>query len=110
MFYSFLEGEGVRNTYITGSLPDTIGSFSNDDGNGNENVVVKCEFAFLSSLRDYFKHFNVKKVWQTLKNDTSMNDAQFRRENEKLSSSAGVLAKTSNLVISRCCFADDGKE
>ena len=39
-----------------------------------------------------------------------MNDAQFRRENEKLSSSAGVLPKTSNLVISRCYFADDGKE
>ena len=27
-----------------------------------------------------------------------------------LSSSAGVLHKTSNLAISRCCFADDGKE
>ena len=39
-----------------------------------------------------------------------MNGAKFRRENEHLSSSADVLPKTSNLVISRCCFADDSKE
>ena len=34
----------------------------------------------------------------------------FRRESENLSSSADVLHKTKNLAISRCCFADDGKE
>ena len=39
-----------------------------------------------------------------------MNDAHFRGEIENLSSTAPVLPKTSNLVISRCCFADDGKE
>ena len=50
------------------------------------------------------------KVWQTLKNETSMNGTQFRRKNENLSSSADVLPKTSNLVISRFCFDDDGKE
>ena len=50
------------------------------------------------------------KVRQTLKNETRMNDAQFTRENENLSSIADVLHKTSNLVISRCSFADDGKE
>ena len=52
----------------------------------------------------------MKKVWQTLKKRTSMNGARFRRENENLSYSADVLPKTSNLIISRCCFADDGKE
>ena len=31
-------------------------------------------------------------------------------KNENLSPSADVLHNTSNLVISRCCFADDGKE
>ena len=31
-------------------------------------------------------------------------------KNENLSSSADLLHKTSNLAISRCCFADDGKE
>ena len=39
-----------------------------------------------------------------------MSGALFRGENENLSSNADVLHKTSNLVISRCCFADDGKE
>ena len=33
-----------------------------------------------------------------------------RMKNKDLSSSADVLHKTSNLAISRCCFADDGKE
>ena len=32
------------------------------------------------------------------------------QENENLSVSADVLHETSNLAISRCCFADDGKE
>ena len=50
------------------------------------------------------------KVWQTLKNEANMNGAQFRGKNENLSSSADVLRKTTNLVISRHCFADDGKE
>ena len=31
-------------------------------------------------------------------------------KNEYLSPSADVLYNTSNLVISRCCFADEGKE
>ena len=39
-----------------------------------------------------------------------MSGALFRGENKNLSSNADVLHKTSNLVISRCCFADDGKE
>ena len=39
-----------------------------------------------------------------------MNGAQFRKENENLSSSADVLPKTSNFVISHGCFADEGKE
>ena len=47
---------------------------------------------------------------QTIKNETGMYGAQFRGENENLSSSADILPKTSNLVISRCCFADDRKE
>ena len=50
------------------------------------------------------------KVWQTIKNETSLNGVQFRGENENLSSSADLLPNTSNLVISRCCFSDDGQE
>ena len=29
------------------SAENSIGSFNNDDGNGNENVIVKCELALL---------------------------------------------------------------
>ena len=89
---------------------DSLGSFSIDNGSGNENVVVKCEFAFLLSLRDYSKHFNVTKVWQTIKKETSMNGVPFRGENENFSSSTDVLLKTLNLVILCCCFSDDGHE
>ena len=38
------------------------------------------------------------------------NGAQLRAENENLSSSNDVVYKTSYLAISRCSFADDGKE
>ena len=34
----------------------------------------------------------------------------FGEKNENLSPGADVFHNTSNLVISRCCFADDGKE
>ena len=35
---------------------------------------------------------------------------KFRKRNENLSSCVHVLHKTLNLVISRPCFAEDGKE
>ena len=77
-------------------LNSLFGSFSNDDGNGN---------ALLRSLRDYCKLFNMTK-----RNETVTSGASFRGENENLFLSADVLHKTSNLAISPCCFAEDGKE
>ena len=44
-------------------LPNKLGSFSNDDGNGNENVIQKHKFTLLQSLRDYSKLFDMTKVW-----------------------------------------------
>lgn len=56
----------------------------------------------MESLREYSKLFNMKIVWQSL---------EYSREKIKDSSpSTHVQRKTLNLVISRCCFADDGKE
>ena len=49
-------------------------------------------------------------VWQSLKNETDMSHASFRGEHENLSPSADVLHKTSDLDISCCSFADDGKK
>ena len=39
-----------------------IGSLSNDDGNGNENVSWKSNFALLLLLRDYSNSFNLYNV------------------------------------------------
>ena len=36
----------------------------------------------LFTCENYCKHFNVTKVWQTLKKETCLNGAQFRGENE----------------------------
>ena len=46
------------------------------------------------------------KVWQFLKNETD----NLGEKNENLLSSADVLHETSNLSISRCCFADDRRQ
>ena len=45
------------------------------------------------------------KVFQSLRNETVTGE-----KNENLSPGADVLHNTSNLVILRYCFADDGKE
>ena len=52
----------------------------------------------------------MRKVWKSLSNENVMSSALFRGENENLSSNANVLQKPQNLVISRCCFANDGNE
>ena len=49
-------------------------------------------------------------MWSTLKKETSLNGAQFRGENEKLSSNADVLPKISSVVISRCFKEKDENE
>ena len=52
-----------------------MGSFSNDDRNGNENVMSKHNFVLLQSLRDYSKLFNKTKVRQSLRNEIVMSGA-----------------------------------
>ena len=51
-----------------------MGSFSNDDRNGNKNVMSKHNFVLLQSLRDYSKLFNKTKVWQSLRNEIVMRE------------------------------------
>ena len=76
----------------TTALPSvSIRNFSNDDSNGNENVISKRNFPLLKSLRDYSKLFNMAMVWQALKNETDLSQTQFGGETENLSSSADVL-------------------
>ena len=49
-----------------------LGSFSKDDGNGNDNVTSKHKFALVQSIRYYSKLFNETMVWQSLQNETDM--------------------------------------
>ena len=87
-----------------------LGSLSNDDGNGNENASSKSNFALLLLLRDYSSSFNLYNVGEVSGNLIDRNDVQVKKENEKSPSCAHDLHKTLILVISRCCFADDGKD
>ena len=66
-----------RVTTIEKSFVEKVltGSFRNDDGNGNENVISKYKFELLQSLCDYSKLFNKTKVWQSLRNETVMSGA-----------------------------------
>ena len=53
-----LECESGKNVGVGAAL----GSLSNDDGNGNENVTWKYNFASLLLLRDYSNLFNLYNV------------------------------------------------
>ena len=44
------------------------GSFSNEEGDGNENVTWKCNFAQLLLLRDYSNSFNLYNVGEVSRN------------------------------------------
>ena len=76
---------------------------------GDENIISKYKFASFQSIYDYFNPFNVTRVWYgSSSRMTLVGTVVNLGENMKLFSlSADVLHKTSNLAISRCCFAND---
>ena len=57
-------------------------------------------------LRNYFNSPNFYKNGELSRNRIGRRDVQVKKENETFT----VLHKTLNVVISRCCFAEDGKE
>ena len=61
-------------------------------------------------LGDYFNSFNLYKNSELPGNQIGKNGVQVKEENEDIPSFAHVLSETLNLVKSRCCFAEDGKE
>ena len=87
-----------------------IGSLSNDHGNDNENVTQNYIFFSFVLLRDYFNSLNFYKNGELSRNQIGRSGVQVKKENENLPSCVHVLHNTLNLVISRCCFAEDGKE
>ena len=60
-----------------------IGSLSNDDGNGNENVSRKYIFISFVLLRDYFNSFNFYKNGELSRNQIGRSGAEVKKENEK---------------------------
>ena len=85
---------------------------SRDDGNGNENIALKYKFAFiLVLLCDYSNSFHLYNVAELSSNRRGGNGAFKLIQGIKyLPLCAHGLHKTLNLVISRCCLAEDGEE
>ena len=89
-----------------------IGSLSNNDGNGNENITRKYIFISFVPLHDYFNSLNFYKNGKLSRNQIGRSGVQIKNSKKMKNSllCVHVLCKTLNLVISRCCFAEDGKE
>ena len=68
---------------VSQSVSQSVGSLSNADGNGNENVTWKYNFMFLLLLRDYSNSFNLYNVGKVSWNQIDRNGVQVRTENEK---------------------------
>ena len=60
-----------------------IGSLSNSDGNGNENVTQKYIFISFVLLRDYFNSRNFYKNGELPRNQIGRSGVQVKKANEK---------------------------
>ena len=65
------------------STTEIIGSLSNDDGNGNENVTRKYIFISFVLLRDCFNSLNFCKNGALSRNQIGRSGVQVKKENEK---------------------------
>ena len=61
-------------------------------------------------LRDYFNFFILYKNDELPRNQIGRNGVQVKKENEKFIVVCSRSPQILNLVISRCCFSEDGKE
>ena len=61
-------------------------------------------------LRDYFKSLNFYKNGELSRNQIGRSGVQVKKENEKFTVVHLRSPQTFNVVISRCCFAEDGNE
>ena len=81
----FLEFSSLCQDLLFPHSHDTIlGSLSNDDGNGNENVTWKCIFISFVLLRDYFNSLNFFKNSELSRNQIGRSSVQVKKENENL--------------------------
>ena len=68
---------------LHGYITNSIGSLSNDDGNGNENVTRKYIFILFVLLRDNFNSLNFYKNGELSRNQIGRSGVQVKEENEK---------------------------
>ena len=68
---------------INNQPSQSIGSLSNDDGNGNENVTRKYIFISFVLLRDYFNSLNFYKNGELSRNQIGGSGVQVKNGNEK---------------------------
>ena len=67
-------------------------------------LYVTCATSRLFQLAQLYKNGELSR------SQIGRSGVQVKKENENSPSCVHVLHKTLNLVISRCCFAEDGKE
>ena len=90
------------------TLSSLLGTLNRDDV--DENGTLKFHLRFLNKFAMIYTHL-VCEMWPNYPGANVVGVAlKFRKRNENLLSCVHVLHKTLNLVISRCCFAEDGKE
>ena len=85
-------------------------SLSNQDGNTKENVTLKMISKYFKLVRDSFNSSNLSNVAEQSGSWLCKDDVTVQVEKENSLSCVNILHKTLNLVISRCCFAEDSKE
>ena len=61
LFFLHLQPTILVSSDVVGTL---LGSLSNHDGDGSENVIRKCNFAFLQSFFNYSNSLSLKYVFQ----------------------------------------------
>ena len=86
-------------------------SFRNHEGNAEDNVDKKKKdslyFAYkVDALKSFTLFFFVKTIWKL----NMEHNVKFETANKKLAVLVHVLQTKQNLAITRCCFAEDGKE
>ena len=87
-----------------------IGSLRNHDGDAEDNVDWKINLCFIYESRDTLKLFALFIASKAIAKLNPERNDQFEIKFKKLAVVAHVLQKTQDLVISRCCFAEDVKE
>ena len=88
-----------------------LGSFSNDDGDGSENVTIKMNSRFLKHPRDYSNCFKCQMLVTFPGVEFLETADKFRKRKKNSSSCICVLPKTgSHQEISRPCRAVTAKK